>query len=173
MVYVELTDRLGNNLFQIAAAASLASYNNTNYAAYISDFILPNGQKLETSINAYKNNILRNVSFIKDMPTDIIKYEQDGFNYSPLPYHDRIYLKGYFQSEKFFNKELVRNLFSIDEDTYKYINNKYGYLLKKEVISLHVRRGDYVYRPRRQRLCSLTYYKNAIRYFGKDKLFLI
>lgn len=173
MVYVVLTDRLGNNLFQIAAAASLASYNDTDYAVYISDFTLPNGKTLVSSIDIYKKTILRNIKFVRELPVDIINYEQNGFHYSPLIYKDKICLKGYFQSEKFFNKDLVRNLFSIDETTRQYIKNKYGSLLDQEIISLHVRRGDYVYRPRRQRLCSLAYYKNAIRYFGKDKIFLI
>ena len=173
MVYVVLTDRLGNNLFQIAAAASLANKYNTDYRVCISDFKLPNGKNLEDSIAYYKENILRNVTFVSEIPSDAIEYLQDGFHYSPLPYFDNICLKGYFQSEKFFDKTLVRNMFAIDENTKIYIQNKYAEILKNEIISLHVRRGDYVYRPRRQRLCSLSYYRHAINYFGRNKKFLV
>lgn len=173
MVYVILTDRLGNNLFQIAAAASLASQYHTDYRVCISDFILPNGKKLEESIEFYKKNILRKVKFINYIPSNAIEYIQDGFHYSPLPYFENICLKGYFQSENFFDTDLVHRLFAIDKETNSYIQDKYGEILKKEIISLHVRRGDYVYRPRRQRLCSLAYYKRAIKYFGKNKTFLV
>lgn len=174
MVYTTLTDRIGNNLFQIAAGASLAFKNKTEYIACITDFALPDESKLEDAIKQYKKTIFRNVEFFKGIPVDSIEYIQPGFHYTPINYFDNIRLTGYFQSEKFFDKDFVRKLFAIDQATLSYIQNQYGGLFKnREIISIHVRRGDYLSRPQRQPVCGMRYFMNAINYFGKNKNYLI
>ncbi len=174
MVYSTLTDRIGNNLFQIAAGASLAYRNNCAYKACITDFNLPDNMRLKDSVDQYKNTIFRNIDFYDGIPEDSIEYVQPGFHFIPVLYFDKIRLTGYFQSEKFFEKDYVRKLFAIDPVTLAYINNKYSDLfLNNEMISLHVRRGDYVGRPQRQPICGMCYFMNAINYLGKDKKYLI
>lgn len=173
MVYTTLTDRIGNNLFQIAAGASLAHRNNTPYKVCITDFILPDNTTLKDSVEKYKTTLFRNIDFCDGIPEDSIEYIQPGFHYTPITYVDKIRLTGYFQSEKFFDKDFVHNLFAIDPDTLSYINSKYGSLFNEEIISIHVRRGDYLGRPQRQPVCSLRYFKNAISYLGKDKKYLV
>lgn len=173
MVYSILTDRIGNNLFQIAAGASLAHRNNTDYTGCATDFEVPNGEQIEKYIKQYEHTILRKVKIINTVPSDVIEYNQPDFGYTPIEYTDKICLRGYYQTEKYFDPQFIRELFEIDEQTNEYIQKKYGQILSKGVISLHVRRGDYVNRPLRQPICCMPYFKNAIKYLGKDKLYLI
>lgn len=173
MVYITLTDRIGNNLFQIAAGASLAYRNNTTFKACIVDYDLPDNAKLKDMVDKYKNTLFRNVEFFNGIPGDSIEYIQPEFHYTAISYFDKIRLTGYFQSEKFFDKEFVKKLFSIDPETLNYIRDKYSNLFDKEINSIHVRRGDYLRRPQRQPICGMKYYKNAINYLGSKKCYLV
>lgn len=173
MVYSTLTDRVGNMLFQIAAGASLAYKNSSDFIACVSETTVPDGTRLIEYLKPFKNNIFRNIKIVEGIPEDSVEFNQQGFEYSPIPYQENILLKGYFQSEKYFGKNFIKNLFAIDSSSYEYIENKYGHLLKQDIISIHVRRGDYVKRPLRQPVCEMPYFKRAIRFFGKSRQFLI
>ncbi len=173
MVYTTLTDRIGNNLFQIATGASLAHRNNSDYVVCISEIDVPDGISLSRYIEQFRENIFRKVTFREGIPKDSIEYIQPGFEYSEIKYFDKIRLSGYFQSEKFFEKDFVRELFSIDEVNDNYIKKTYGHLFKEEIISINVRRGDYLTRPLRQPICEMPYFRRAISYLGKNKRYLI
>ena len=173
MVYTTVTDGIGNILFQIAAGASLAHRNNSDYLVCLSNIDVPGGITLKEHIEPFRSNILRKVKFIDGVPEDSIEYIQPGFEFCEIEYFDKIRLTGYYQSEKFFDKEYVKELFILDEKTLSYINNTYGHLFNEEIISLHVRRGDYLNRPLRQPICEMPYFNRAISYLGKDKRYLI
>lgn len=173
MVYTELTDRIGNNLFQIATGASLAHNNKSDYVVYISDFKVPEGISLKDYLQQFEKNILRKITFTQTMPINIVKYEQPSFRYKKIEYVNNIFLSGYYQSDKFFNANFVRELFSMDNETESYIKANYGFLWEKEYISINVRRGDYLKRPLRQPICEMPYFRNAIKYFGKHKSYLV
>ena len=81
-------------------------------------------------------------------------------------------LKGYFQSEKYFDEKVVRELFSIDDNSKNYINDKYGDLLEKKTTSIHIRRGDFLDRLDRHPVQSMDYFNKAIEHFD-DNIFLI
>jgi len=173
MVYITLTDRIGNNLFQIATGASLAHRNNTEYIVCVSDIMVPDGVKLIEYIEQFRNNILRNVPFMEGLPEESVEYEQLGVVYNPIKYVDNIRIKGYFQSEKFFDKEYVKKLFSINEPIRSYILGKYGCYFNEEIISINVRRGDYLSRPLRQPVCGMPYFRRAMKFFGPNRRFLL
>ena len=160
-------------LFQIAAGASLAHRNNESFVACVSETRVPDGTKLIEYIQPFKSNILRKVKIIEGAPKDSIEYCQQGFEYSPIPFVENIILSGYFQSEKFFEKDFVKELFAVDNNSKSIIEERYGNLFKQEIISIHVRRGDYVNRPLRQPLCEMPYFRKAIKYFGKERQFLV
>lgn len=86
---------------------------------------------------------------------------------------ENLLLWGYFQSEKYFDAPLVRELFKIHPDTYHLLNRKYGDLLKEEITSINVRRGDYLKCPDYHPVCTLDYFNHAIDLIGRDKHFLI
>lgn len=173
MVYSTLTDRIGNLLFQIAAGASLAHAHQTDFEGLIIDKVVPDGVTLEQYIEQYRDNILRKVKMRRADVEESIEYQQPGFNYSPIPYFHNIRLSGYFQSELFFDKPFVRELFEIDPKSKAHIEQNYGHLFKEEIISINVRRGDYLKRPLRQPICEMPYFKRSMRLFKKGSRFLV
>ena len=173
MVFTTLTDRIGNNLFQIATGASLAHRHNTGYVACISDMVISDGISLKSYLNQFRDNIFRKIDFMEGIPKESQEYIQPCFEFREIPYREGIRLTGYFQSEKFFDREYVRDLFSIDSQTRGYILNKYGFLQEREFVSINVRRGDYLNRPLRQPICEMPYFRRAIRYLGKEREYLI
>lgn len=176
MIYSVLKGRIGNNLFQIAVGCSLASRLCTDYKAYIPDFILPEPDKctLRNYLSQFSDNILRSIEFTDKVPDNIIKYSENGdLAFREIPLADNIILDGYFQSEKYFDLELVRHLFSIDRQTEEYISTKYGDLLRQGVTSINVRRGDFVKQPHLHPVCSMIYYNKAIDYIGRDRPFIV
>jgi hypothetical protein len=175
VVYSALKGRIGNNLFQIAAGLSLAEKNNTRFAAIVQKILLPQPDNclLGVYLDQFKGNLLRNITFLDEIPAGTVKYNEPGFSYSTIEYQPNVILDGYFQSERYFDKELIRNTFSIDKQTHSYINSKYAEILSHEVTSVNVRRGDFTIVPEYHPVCSMSYFRNAIKYIGEKKLFLI
>ena len=165
MVSCTLAGGLGNYLFQIAAAHCVAVKNND-----VSMFDFDSSIRVHRSIKVYQDNILRNVKV--GMPILKVQYDEPSFAYNELPYQEGMLLNGYFQSEKYLNRSLVLDLYSIDDVSKKYIHEKYGNNFDKSV-SIHIRRGDYLQRQDRHPVQSIDYYKNAIEYFDKSKKFYI
>ena len=96
MVGCYLQGGLGNNMFQIAAAHSLALDNND-----ISVFNGDNVGQVHKNINEYKDNIFKNVNIQKN-PKYKKTYNEPFFNFNGIKYMDGLLLVGYFQSEKYF-----------------------------------------------------------------------
>lgn len=174
MVTVLLKGRLGNNLFQIAAGASLAKANGDNFCAIVPDVHLHLGVSTsESEIEELQNSIFRNVNIMTEMSHQLSIFEEKQFAYHPIPYSSNLALSGYFQSERYFNEPLVRELFSIDNSTKSYIDKKYGSLLSKGITSVHIRRGDYIKNLDFHPICSLSYFRKAMDFIGSDRSFLI
>ena len=177
MVYINLKGRLGNNLFQLAAASSLAHLHNTDFVAIITDYWCsePDNCYLRDYLHQFKSNILRNVHFTATAPSDINEFNEADMSYSPISSQYEILLNGWFQSEKYFVDSVVRELFSIDQNNYEYIKEKYGSLLFTEgsITSIHVRRGDYLKLPHQYSICSMPYFNKAIDFIGRDKKYII
>jgi len=168
MVTTSLGGGLGNYLFQIASAYSLALDNGDECV-----FDMDNSVKVHKHISTYENNILRNIKFNNfDVKNE---YNEPYFHYNKIPYLENIRLNGYFQSEKYFNhnRDKILDLFSISEECNKYIQDKYGEILKEDTCSIHVRRGDYLNLQNFHPLCELDYYEKAIKQFPVNTKFLV
>jgi hypothetical protein len=63
--------------------------------------------------------------------------------------------------------------YSIDSQTLAYINKKYNDVFLNEVTSVNVRRGDFTSLPEYHPVCSISYFRNAINYIGKRKIYLV
>lgn len=178
MVFVELNGRIGNHLFQIAAGASYAKKNGFPFKVVCHDgykLAPPDNCKIKDYIKQFRDNIFRNITIQEWRPgEDAFYYYEKDHRYNEIPYMERdILLYGTFQSEKYFDKELVRSLFAISPEIKEYILNKYGDILNKKVTAINVRRGDYCKLPHRYAVCSMSYYNRGINYLGKDKNYLI
>lgn len=168
MIYTYLEGRLGNCLFEIAAGASLAKRMNVPFKALTCYSI-----DMPEYVKSFRQSILCNIDFSDKYPKNQRFYQESDFSYQPLPEEKDLLLKGYFQSEKYFDEELVRELFGIDTEMAAYLHNKYGHVLARNPVSIQVRRGDYLNIQFKHPVCQMSYYKKAMSNFPPDTVFLV
>lgn len=175
MVNVLLNGRLGNNLFQIAAGISLAKEHNTSVQFYAGDHITPESSQLYDYLQQFKSNILRNVTILPGIPEGLTPVLEQQYAYQAIPFVENSLIEGFFQSERYFEncKEVIRELFSIDDESKRFLMEKYGDVLKGEITSINIRRGDYLSELDNHQVTSMAYFKKAIKIIGKEKRFLI
>jgi hypothetical protein len=176
MIYIELNGRIGNYLFQIATAATLAKRNNSKFAVVCHEKYLlaePDNCSIYKYIQQYKNSIFKNIIILTRVPDDCQYFNQEGALFKPIQYCNNIYLNGTFQSEKYFDAKITRKLFKIPFDLKDNLKQRYGYILAKGVTSINVRRGDYLKLPHEYNITSISFFKKAINYVGKNTCFLI
>lgn len=151
---------LGNLLFQIATCLSLAIDNNCKA-------IFPDLKN--NKYGDYKNNILHRIdisgdkSFVKS-----VYHEPHAHNYKKIKYTKNMKMYGYFQSEKYFhhNRNKILEQLEPSDELLVYLNSKYpDYINKDNVVSLHVRRGDYVNLQDYHPLLTIEYYEKALNIF--------
>lgn len=142
MVSTRLIGRLGNQMFQIAAAIGFATKHKMNYwipKQSINERVWP--------------------AFFKHFPKEpeeyhkYFIYKEPEHSYNEIPFHQDIMLEGYFQSEKYFAhcRPYILNAFQIP---YKRLDG---------FVSIHVRRGDYVTQfPDKHPAVTIEYLKDAI-----------
>lgn len=176
MVYIELNGRIGNLLFQIGTAATLAKKNNTEFAVVCHEnYLLPEPDNCTVFeyIQQYRHTFFKDITVLRETPADIVPFKQDKNGlYKQIEYCNNIYLSGTFESEKYFDLDLVRNLFQIPAEIKINLLKHYGNILAKGVTSINVRRGNMLNIPHQYNIASLKFFKKAIDYIGKDTDFL-
>lgn len=175
MIYIELNSRIGNNLFQIACGASLAYKLGCDFAVIPRHQVLtePDNCLLSEYLEKFRNNLLRKVPFEDQIPEDISTYEEPEYHYIPIPEKAPLFIKGYFQSYKYINEPLIRELFTIENTTLEYIHKKYPFLFRATFTSIHVRRGDYLRYANILPPCSLQYFRDAMSHVPTNNKFFI
>ncbi len=168
---------IGNVMFKLAAAISLAIDNNVEYI-FSNEFLRPVDRITTKGFDDYRiyyDNILRNISFVDKLPNTYEIYNQLGFEYQPIPYYGNknLLLIGYYQSDKFFikNKQHIIDLFKPSDKIKDLIKSSYTEL--DQYVSIHVRRGDYLQYPNHHPLQTLEYYQSAVEMIGIDKTYII
>ena len=88
-------------------------------------------------------------------------------------------MKGYFQSSKYFSKyrDKILELFQLSSQEQKYVDDYFSKVKSefkecKQVVSLHVRRGDYLKLPDFHTNLTMEYYTKAIENFP-SALFMV
>ena len=166
MISCKLHGGLGNYMFQLAVANCLAIKHN-NYAM----FNLEDATLVHKPAKMYEHNILRKIK--TGTPELLYEYNEPcWFKYNKLPYKDGMLLKGYFQSEKYLDRDIVLDLYEIDEKTKTYIETKYGNDFTNTV-SIHIRRNDYLTKPESYIIQDMDYYIKAMEHFKHCDKFLI
>lgn len=147
---------LCNQMFQVAALTSHA-YDNNLIAAF--------PQLKHPNYGSYYKNIFSKVN-TESVDYRNYKFYEVKYGYYNLPSEGGIMYKGYMQSEKYFlhNRNLILNLFAPTPEIADYIKTKYSTIFNQEVLSIHVRRGDYVNLPNHHPLISPEYYSKAVEY---------
>lgn len=116
--------RLGNQMFQCAAAIGYAKKYNVGWACPNDTRESPNFHKYFPGLPKYDGNEFRSFQ----------AHDPSQFNYSPIPFNPNgTRLIGFFQSEKYFEgaEDEIRKVFKLNIE-------------QNEAISIHIRRGDYV-----------------------------
>jgi hypothetical protein len=188
-------------MFQYAAARCLAEKNNTSVNLDLTNYTLPSrraheiyglnhfnisGSILEYSKieRFYKKNYFDRFIFKIKKITGIEKikliYEKKWFHYDQtiMTLPDNIYLRGYWQCEKYFNeiKTIILNEFTLSEQlSPDSLNVKENILKLDNSVSLHIRRGDYISDKKTNDyfyICSPDYYMECLsklkRHLGKE-----
>jgi hypothetical protein len=188
MILVELIGGLGNQMFQYALGRSLSEKNKLPLKLDITGFNTYTGitpRRYELSCFKIKEHIATEndiQSFRKYAKNKVLKLTQKMYPYYQrkvvvekeyrfdpriLGISESVYLKGYWQSEKYFKniRNILLNEFSLknnlDSKTLDFANQ----IQKTESVSIHFRRGDYVNDPKVSQIHGVSpidYYNKAI-----------
>lgn len=146
---------LGNHMFQYAICRLIAEKNNYNFYIPYGHYLIKVFPNLNLGINDGK--IINTYQ-----EADTQKYNESIFDIS-----DFTNLNGYYQTDKYFNKneEKVKSWFSIE------IDEKTNFILNKYPIDkycyIHIRGGDY--KIAGHSLLPKEYYQNAINKINESK----
>ncbi|HEY2251916.1 MAG TPA: alpha-1,2-fucosyltransferase [Planctomycetaceae bacterium] len=156
-VTCQTSGRLGNLLFQVAAAVGFARRYGTHRAVFD-----------EASLGRYRSTVFRNLDTGATSGDAVCAGDAPDFSYNAIPHDPRcsVVICGYMQSEKYFDhcRNEIRELFLPAPAERRSLQAKYASLLGPQTISLHVRRGDYVSKPEYHPLQPVEYYVQAIRH---------
>ena len=169
MVYFSILrdTRLGNWLFQYATALSLSD----NIAAYVEPVrtVRKGGQPfgdLDELLAKYKELFEDRIPICHELPADVVKIEEREPGYVPMPKIEEgrdYWLRGYFQSEKYFDEQKVRERFAISSKRREYLENKYGeWLSRPNVTGISVKRTNYLKVPHHYPFVNLRYYRDCL-----------
>lgn len=182
IISCHLMGGLGNQMFQIAATTAYALDNG---AEAVFPFTTDLGCSRKKS---YTDSVLKktkrddlNKLFSK---TTTVQLNENGsvHAYARLPslkeifssgtVGGNVYLNGYFQSHKYFEKhsDVIKNLFD-DENEKELLKIKYFLLDQLESLSIHVRRGDYVHLQDVHYNLPISYYANALNVIKENSDF--
>jgi hypothetical protein len=164
--------KLGNQMFQYATLYAVAKENNYDFGVPHSQknntndyhtFRLPKIFHLSAKDSSNINNLKRFVEKRHDFDPDIFSIQDDTDIY------------GYFQTEKYFKKykEEIKKEFEFPEKISSFCKSFRKTIPNEKVISLHVRRGDYLAQQQNHPVCDKEYYQEAMNVFDKESCFLI
>lgn len=166
MISVLLYGRLGNNLFQIATAYSLAKKYNEKCCIVIDKKICD----LHEFLLQFQDNILRNayhnITNI-DQLSNFERIREKSYFYQniELEYQtikkENILLDGYWQSYKYFDETFIKSIFQPSTIIINEIKEKYP--LQGRLTAINVRRGDYLNLIDKYPLCLSNYFKRATK----------
>jgi len=156
MVTFNAMGRMGNFLFQCATAFSFAK-------KYGLEFTVPHHTSHEFWSPLYLKH-LQNPNYNNSLPT--VRIDESHFHYSPIEFDEshrdkNILLYGYFQSEKYFMEHRDEILLAFN----------YPYDMKKDTVSVHVRRTDYITYKDKHPEVTKEWYELAMSKFS-DKNFI-
>tara|TARA_Y100001972_G_C7611547_1_gene306591 strand:+ start:158 stop:946 length:789 start_codon:yes stop_codon:yes gene_type:complete len=174
MIAAETKGRLGNQMFIVATATSLAIDNNDT--AVFPKYVVCVTPPTERETSIHRNTVLKDVRYVNDF--SFIEHtftESPDHSYTPIEYKNNMFLNGYFQSEKYFNhnRNKIIDLFSPIPQINNLLNKKYQNIIyNNKVVSVHVRRGDYLKYSDYHANIGPNYYTEAIKQFPSNFTFV-
>ena len=133
---------LGNQMFQIASVIGIAEKN-------VQDYFFPVWKFEDWFEHEFPHgNLDESFTLIREKQFHVYDWNLKNGNFD---------LKGWMQSEKYFDIKKVRKTFEFKKDVIGNIVQKYNYLFDKKAIIISVRRGDFVNNP--------IYFQLSYRYY--------
>lgn len=185
-VFISFQGELGNQLFQMATALSLA--HDSNAIACIT------GSITHPRISEYKENIEKffvHIPYSSSAKKSINFLEKRSF--APIPYTAGMGLRGYFENYRYFhhNRNIILDKFAPSQEIVEYLQKNFSHIINHEnSVAVHVRTyyRDLVRINRRLGTNTppsvffpqsklpppdLSFYEKAIASFSKDALFVV
>jgi len=182
MVVAKISNGLGNQMFQYAAARAHAARNRTTVKLDLTWFLYNKARSYGLSCFSFPGKRanpvqilrLRGVT-IKDWRRSVASerltsthYIERSLSFDPtvLQLPEKIYLQGYFQSERYFadQEEAIREDFRFRSPPPNSCQEVLAKILSTDSISMHIRRADYLTVGLDQYPLSMSYYVRALEY---------
>jgi hypothetical protein len=168
--------RLGNQMFQYASLRGIAENNGYEWCIPPHDIagnLDVNVRSSDTTIyKCFNLQSAKNFKLIDGNTVDelFFHFDDDLFNNCK----DNISLNGYYQSEKYFKhiEDDIRKDFTFNEDNINLSKKVLLQIGSSDVISLHIRRGDYL-KYSEHPTQSFEYYSKSLSQFDNDLPVLI
>ncbi len=194
MIIISLLGGLGNQMFQYALGRALSIKLQTDLVLDLSSFegtplrsyqlqyfpiharifkgeditrIIPDRLGIKYITKRLLLKILKQESIV------IIKEKSLAFDPNILKTKKNSMMQGYWQTEKYFStiSGVIKSDFSFSTIISPKNDETLRSITKKEAVSLHIRRGDYLTNPIANSyhgVCSLDYYHNAMKIIEKS-----
>ena len=171
-VSCKLKGGLGNQLFQIFTTINYCLENNSQLV-----FLDCDQTEGSTLRHTYWNTLFKNQFKLVDesffRKNQFTMYMEPKFQYNILPKFDmNVVFNGYFQSSKYFLdiRDKIITIMNSNKEIAKEVETQFNNITSdKPLVSLHVRRTDYVKLNTIHHNQSENYYKHSI-YIIKNKL---
>lgn len=163
--YQEIKCGLGNQLFILFNLISLSTTYKYIYIIHFDDNY--NDRKNFKQYSFFKN--IKNSKKLNDSELMFFeKYNEKNHYFKKInPNNKNLFIKGYFQSYKYFWKNInaIKNHLYIDQ---KLISNIRLYFskFKKKILSIHIRLGDYLIHPKSFPITPISYFKKALSFYN-------
>jgi len=194
MIIVKLKGGPGNQLFQYAAARSLAHIHNTTVKLDTTAYYYGGPRQFELCHFNIQENIatsweIKKLTEVRQnriqklfhilihnhpkLSPNHVRYNKVQYNADFFKLPDNIYLEGYFQSEKYFINiaDIIRSEFTVKNELASKNKNVAEIIQDTQSVSICVRRGDYVTDPKANKthgICSLDYYYRCIEQINQN-----
>lgn len=167
-----LRERLGNQLFIVAANVSLALDNDAR--AIFPELL----SRTDSDIPENYKNVLWRLDVSKPNRPICFNYCEPSLVYSPIPFVPNMQTNGWFASERHFkhHKDEILALFAPHPDIVNYLHNKYRDILEHpNTVAIHVRAYFLESSYAAQNFVSYKrdYFEKAMDLFPDDTLFVI
>jgi hypothetical protein len=174
MIVTRIIGGLGNQMFQYATARQLAETHHAKLLLDISGFKkykLHNFSLCNFKISADLDKSRNMTKFTANRKLTIIKEKFYEFDKNILNLPDNVYLEGYWQSYKYFNKirNLLNNEFALNKLPKGKNKNILNTINNSQSVAVHIRRQDYVNNKKTKEIhgiCRVNYYQKALKFIS-------
>lgn len=180
-IIAQIYGGLGNQMFQYACGRALALRSGGNLALDFRGFFAGPGQ--EPGLHHF--NIIAREAAASELPPSrkqavryflwrtlnlsprLVRQKQLAFDFQVPGLSGSLCLRGYWQSERYFEdfSDQIRRELSVKTAPDKRNRDLLAEIAAGPAVSLHIRRGDYVSNPKTNTVhgtCSLDYYRRAV-----------